>query len=148
MSFTPQHALRLAALLALPFALGPEAATAQEAEATEVQACTAVLSPALVPAGEAVVKVLATLTQDIGTIDGLKAPEGSGLAIVSPEDVPMEEMANSEGEATAEATEMVDAEDTFIVWLNALEANAGEFDITLVGELGTCTATVEVTPAG
>lgn len=146
MRFTPSHILPLALLAALV----PGAAMAQEAEAAveEIQPCTAALTPALIPAGEAAVKVKATLTQDIGTIDGLQSPEGSGLLIVSPEDVPMEEMANTEDAAAAEMTDMAAEEaveaNTFVVWLNAFEATPGSFEITLMGENGTCAATVEV----
>ena len=146
MRFTPSHILPLALLVALV----PGAAMAQEAEAEveEIQPCTAVLAPALIPAGEAAVKVKATLTEDIGNIDGLKSPEGSGLSIVSPADVPMEEMSNTEDAAATEVTEMaaeaaVEA-NTFDVWLNAFEATPGSFEITLLGENGSCTATVEV----
>ena len=159
MRSTPKHALPLALLLAVPFALVPNAVMAQEAEAQEaeaqeadeIQACTAAVTPSQIPAGEAAVKVTVTFTEDFGAIDGLQAPEGSGLAIVSPEEVPMEELANSEEEAAAEAEEMVADEaagaNTFVVWLNSLEATAGTFDVTLIGENGTCTASVEVTGA-
>ena len=60
----------------------------------------------------------------------------------------MEEMANTEDAAAAEMTDMAAEEaveaNTFVVWLNAFEATPGSFEITLMGENGTCAATVEV----
>lgn len=132
-----------ALFLALPFAFAGSAG-AQEAEAQpeEVQVCTATLTPAAVTIGEAPVRISAALSQEIGYID-FEAPEESGLTVVAPEDVPMEEMAAEEG-TEEEAAPLADEANTFVIWLDTQNAQAGSFDVVLTGENGTCTATLEI----
>lgn len=133
-----------AALLAvLPLAVATSAA-AQDTQEAEVQQCTAELSPATI-AVASVQHFTAQLTEDIGEITGLQAPEDSGLLIATPEEVEMTEMAAEE--ATEEAAEAIDmAAEGFsaTVWLSAKSATAGTYEIVLQGEVGACTAEITI----
>ena len=116
--------------------------SAQEAEAQpEAQVCTAELTPAHIAPSEAPIQITAVLSEDIG-FSGFEAPEESGLSVVAPEDVPAEAMA-AEGETPQPITMAAEA-NTFLVWLSSKDAQAGTYEVTLTGETGTCTATIEV----
>jgi hypothetical protein len=138
------------ALLATPFLLAHPASAqeAQETEATDTPACEATVSPAAVSASETPVQVRIALSEEIGHFE-FQAPEESGLLVVTPEDVPMSEMAAEEGE-TPEPVAMADEDDgAVVIWLNTTNAAVGSYEILLNGEAGTCSAMigVEATPS-
>lgn len=111
------------------------------------QQCTAQALPESVPAGQAAVQVTFTLSEDVGVIAGLQAPEGSGIKLASPEDLPRQEMANPD--VAPEPIEMSQEQpNVAILWLNTTEAAAGALTVTLTSEDHTCVAQLTVTESG
>jgi hypothetical protein len=81
------------------------------------------------------------LSEDIGAVSDIDSPT-SGLTLASPEDLRVD-MANPE--ATPEPIEMAaDAENTVNLWLNSVDAQAGEHEFFLISEQGRCAATVTI----
>ncbi len=118
----------------------PRALAAQQQES---QQCTATVIPQEVHAGQAAARVRFSLSEDVGAINDLKAPEGSGIRLSSPEDLPRQEMANPD--VTPKPIEMSREEpNVAILWLNTTAAQDGTKELTLVGEHGTCTAQLNV----
>ena len=91
-------------------------------------------------AGEAAVQLTFSLSESIGLVTGVEGGE-SGLQIASPEDLACTDMASDEEapHAIAMASEGLPAA---LVWLNTLEAQAGSFEISLIGVEGTCRAEI------
>lgn len=141
-----QRAVPAALLLALPLVLA-ENVSAQEEAATEPEACTAVLTPSHVTSAATPVQISAALSEDIGFID-FQAPEESGLTVVEPENVPLEEMANEDRDEAPQPIVMAAEANTFLVWLNTENAQAGSYDVVLEGETGKCTTTIQVDGEG
>lgn len=129
--------------LALPIAFAPNGVSAQDVEAPQM--CTASVQPAAITAGEAAVHLVATLSEDIGSVTGIQSAE-SGIAVASPEELPRTEM-STDAEAP-KAIAMTAEGNTVGLWLNTLGAEAGTFQVVLEGESGMCHAEVTVTPAG
>lgn len=136
-----KRSLNTAVALALALAFFVTGAMAQEPAFPAAAQCTAQASPGEVPAGEAAFRVTFNLSEGIGSVTGVQAAEGSGLALASPGDIPRAEMANPEEEARP--IELAEA-NAVIVWLSTAGAQAGEYDLTLLGEGGACDATVTV----
>ncbi len=129
------------AALALLLVGTPRLVAAQEQ--TEPQQCTAQALPELVQAGQAAVRVTFTLSEDTGVIDGLQAPEGSGIEVASPEDLPKQDMANPD--MPPKPIEMSrEQPNVAILWLNTNAAQAGAYVLTLTSEEHTCVAQLTV----
>jgi len=128
-----------ALMLALPFALAPQTAQAQDIE--EPQACTVEVMSGEIAAGEAAVPLMASLSESVGAVSGIEAGE-SGISISAPEDLPRTEMAAETDTRTP--IEMADVGNSLTLWLNTTGAAPGTHEIVIQGELGQCTATVTV----
>ena len=130
--------LAAALVLLLPLSAGAQEAEAPEAETAEV--CTATIAP--IQAGEKVA-AKATFAEPFGQIVAIETSAESGLALVTKEKPAEGEMvelaAEGEGEAKAEAA--VEAENASVFWLDASEATAGSYEITLKNEAGASCAT-------
>ena len=131
--------LPVALLLAAPLALTPTAVNAQDVEAPSL--CTATVSPAELDAGEAAIHLIASLSEDIGTVTGIQGAE-SGITITSPDALPRVEMSTDE-EAT-KAIAMAEEGNSVGLWLSTERSEAGTYQIVLEGEDGTCRAEVTV----
>lgn len=136
--------LPVALLVATPLALAPNAVSAQDVEAPTM--CTATVSPAELDAGEAAIHLIASLSEDIGTVTGIVGAE-SGITLTSPDALPRVEMSTDE-EAT-KAIAMAEEGNSAGLWLSTQDSEAGTYQIIIEGENGTCQAEVTVTaPAG
>lgn len=145
-----------ALVLLLPLSAGAQEAEAPEAETPET--CTATIAP--IHAGEKVA-AKATFAEPFGQIVAIETSTESGLALVAEKKAEgeMVEMADEadadaavelteeiEGEAEAEAA--VEAENASVFWLDATEATAGTYEITLKNEAGaSCVAEISVEEA-
>ncbi|NNM32859.1 MAG: hypothetical protein HKO53_07315 [Gemmatimonadetes bacterium] len=140
MQHTSNRAIR-ASLFAALFAVTPALVNAQEPAQDEMPVCVATIDAEALPAGEASVPAMFTLTENIGEVTAIEAGE-SGLSIADPAEEEATEMATEEA---AEATEMAaEASITAHIWLSTLEAQAGQFEVHLVGTEGTCAAQVTI----
>lgn len=137
---------------ALFVGLVPGAVLAQEqgeAEVEEITACTVAVEPADLPAGEAAIHVLATLSEDVGPITGFEAPEESGIVIADTKDIPLTEMAEEgEVEKAPKPIELGAEANVFTVWLSTAEAVAGAFDVRFVAGDAYCDARLNVVTEG
>lgn len=145
-------------VLLLPLTAGAQEAEAPQAETPEV--CTATIAP--ISAGEKIAAT-ATFAEPFGQIVAIETSGESGLALVTEKkqgDGEMVEMADEakagadaeaaveltdeiEGEAKAEAA--IEAENASVFWLDATEATAGTYEITLKNEAGaSCAAEITV----
>lgn len=145
-------AAAMAMILVLPLTASAQEAEAPETEADEV--CTATIAP--IHAGEKVA-AKATFAEPFGQIVAIETPAESGLALVAEkkqaegEMVEMADEAEAEADAAVELTEeiegeakaeaAVEAENASVFWLNAIDATAGTYEITLKNEAGTSCAT-------
>ena len=156
--------LPVAMTAALAFVLTPRAAHAQQAaeHAAKQQACTAQVVPSTVEAGQKAVQVQVKLSEKVGAIAKVAGDE---IQLASMADLPKAEMSRSEKAETAEKTESAEkggkgekqesdspkvvemaAEGTSAtLWLDTQKAKAGKQHVTLQGENGTCTASLEIT---
>lgn len=131
-----------AALAVAAVAFAPSHVNAQEDALELQQECTAQVSPAQVEAGAAAVMVSVTLSEDIGAVERVEAV-GSGITEASSDDIPRTEMATDE-EAPKSILEGA-AANTWTVWLNTTDAEAGTYPVTFVTTEGTtCTADLEI----
>lgn len=144
------HALSGLLALALSIALLPAAADAQEkqqeAGAEQQEACTAQVSPEAVETGQVAVRVKATLSSSVGQVAELRAPEGSGLALASPADIPKSEMAREGEQPEPRPVETATGGEQPVVtaWLDTEDASTGSHEVVLVGADGECAGTLEV----
>lgn len=129
-------AFGLAAALALPANMN-----AQEPVPAGQQQCTAQVTPAQVTAGERAVQVTVETSQQIDALTGIKDSE-SGIALASPEDLPRTEMAA--GEPAPRPIEMGAAQNSWNVWLNLEDVEAGEHELVFETNQGECTAVLTV----
>lgn len=141
-----KESLVSALTLALFLVLAPDGLAAQEQQEQEMEPqCTAEVVPQQIQAGHPAVRVALTLSEAIGPVSGLEAPEASGLAVASPEDLPRSEMANEEAEESTPSPIELGAEGNRVtLWLNTAEAVPGTHAVTLTGEQGSCAAEVTV----
>ena len=138
----------LAGALALTIAFAPQALGAQEQQQEMERQCTAEVAPEAIQAGAPAVRLIAALSQTIGPVSGLEAPEASGISLASPEDLPRSEMANEGEESAPSPIELTGEQNRLTVWLNTEEANPGTHTVTFKGEAGTCQAQVTVAEPG
>lgn len=131
----------IALALALAFVLVPQAAEAQEREEQPQDQCTAEVTSAAIPSGQAAVSVTVRLSTDVGEVTGLQAQE---LALASPDDLQPTEMARAEQDEP-QPVEMAATGTEATVWVNTVDAASGAHDVILEGENGTCTGQIEVT---
>lgn len=133
-------------ILAMALALQPATAAAQDVP--EAPVCEVEVEPAEVPAGEAAIRITATLSEVIGPVQGLDAPEQSGLKLADPADIPRVDMANPEEEAQPIAM-TPDEPNRVQVWLNTADvADLGEHPFVLTSESGECRGLLTVTGGG
>lgn len=121
-------------------ALGLVAATALVPMETSAQECEAQVSPTVLPAGQEAVQVTVRLSEGVGAVTDVRAPE-SGIAMASPDDVPRTEMS---AEEEARPVQMGADQTSWTVWLNTSRAQPGEYQVTFVAEEAGCVADVEV----
>jgi hypothetical protein len=143
------HLVPGALVLTLSMALLPTALSAQDAEQAqeaaaqpEVTQCIATAAPAEVAAGQAAVRLTASLSEDLGTIAGLEGPEGSGLRLADAADIPRAELA---AEEEVQLIEMTPETNTVSFWLSTAEASAGEYQAQLTSDQGSCALALTVT---
>ncbi|HUG01833.1 MAG TPA: hypothetical protein VML95_08210, partial [Longimicrobiales bacterium] len=143
-------------LAALFVGLVPGAVLAQEQDEVEVEVeveeitgCTVEVDPAELPAGEAAIHALATLSENLGPLTGFEAPEESGIVIADAANIPRAEMANEGEEEVAPLPIELGAEaNVFTVWLSTEEAVPGAFDVRFTTAEGYCGARINVVTAG
>lgn len=130
-------------LTAAAVGLAPLAVAAQEEQAQE--ACTAIVSPDLIPVGEQAVQLTLNLSHDVGPISGLETIESAGPKIADPANLPRTEMA-----AEAAPPELIEmsGENVWRVWISTENVEPGLHPLTFVGSQGRCTAEVTLQPAG
>lgn len=124
--------------LAFAFALGFSPVTAQEPEAAPQ--CTAEVAPAQIEAGAPAVQLTVVLSEDVGEITGLEAPQ-SGLAVATPGDLPRTDMA---ADARPEPIKLAEQGNAWTVWLNTTEAQSGTHEVAFTASEGTCRAQITV----
>jgi hypothetical protein len=124
----------VAGLMSLAFAitLGAAPASAQAPSLSGGQ-CTAELAPAQVQSGQTAVSVTAVLSEQVGEVTGLEAPE-SGITVAAPEDLPRTEMAAEERPQPINLAEG----NAWTIWINTSQAAPGTYDVTFTGSEGTC----------
>jgi hypothetical protein len=126
--------------LAAAFLAMPSFVAAQAVQ--QAPTCTAEVMPAAVEAGERAVPIAVTVSEPIGEVTGVSAPEGSGITLAAPADLPRQQLA-----ADAPAPQpiaMADADNTWIVYLNLAEAEAGAHELTFTSGSGGCRAELTV----
>lgn len=133
-----------ALLLALPFVLIPGTANAQEQEAAEQEQCIARAVPESVEPAQALARLTFVLSQDIGEVSGVKAPDESGLTVATPEELERVTLTWEEETETPEPIETSHEGNAVDVWLNTTNASPGVYRVVLEGEEGECTAEVTV----
>lgn len=116
-------------LLALPIT-----ASAQE---MAPERCKATFTPAEVQAGQAAVRIDARLSSPIGEVNSLEAPESSGVATASADDLAKmkTEMARPTEEGQkVEPIEMSTDGQSATLWLNTEKAQKGTYQVVLKAE--------------
>jgi hypothetical protein len=126
------------AALACVFAVGISPVSAQEQDAAPQ--CTAEVAPAQIEAGAPAVQLTVALSEDVGEITGLEAPE-SGISVAAPGDLPRTEMA---AETAPQPIALADQGNAWTIWLNTTQAAPGTHEVTFTGTDGTCQAQVTV----
>lgn len=134
------HALTRILLLSIPIALTPTLVSAQIPE------CTASISPGEILAGVAAVQITAVLSEDIGMVQTFEAPEGSGLRLADPADIPRADMSNPE--AMPRPMVMTPSTNEVTIWVNTTNVTPGKYDILFGSAGGMCMAPLTVTPGG
>lgn len=138
-----RHLLSTTMALAVPLALSPLMASAQEPPPEpEPPQCTATVEPVTIEAGLAAVQVTAALSEDIGPVDQFTGPEDSGLTLADPADIPRVDMANPEEEPRP--IEMTPETNSVALWLNTAEVVPGELEVRLHSQQSYCTAQITV----
>lgn len=138
--------------LAAAMAFMPGAAIAQTPPTLTPPAsamCVGDLSPASVEAGVKAVAVTVEVSEMMGAVTGIETGEDSGISMAIAADLPKTEMARPVGEvaAAAQLITMAEAANTWTIWLNVAEAEAGSHDVTFTSSAGNCTAHLLVKPA-
>lgn len=129
------------AALACAFALGISPASAQDQEeAQAVPQCTAEVAPAQIEAGAPAVQLTVVLSEPVGEVTGLEAPE-SGISVAAAGDLPRTEMA---AETAPAPITLADQGNAWNIWLNTTQATPGTHEVTFTGTEGTCQAQITV----
>jgi hypothetical protein len=148
MRTTMKHASAGFLALALSALLVPAAVQAQEEgqQAQQQQECSAQVTPEAVEPGQSAVRVKAKLSSSVGQVQGFKAAGESGVTPADPADIGKKTgMTREEGQQPPQPVEMAAEDQTSaILWLNTEDASAGDHQVTLQGQNGTCSATVTV----
>lgn len=137
-------------VLAFAFAAltAPDALHAQEQAETAQQECTAEVKTNPVPAGEQAVALEIQLSQEIGELTGITAPDGSGVALASPDDLAKTDMARQETEGQPQPIQMAAGNSrSATVWVNTADATPGSYQISFDSEQNSCIGTVKVNEA-
>lgn len=150
MKKTIQATLPAALVAAVGLALAPAGAHAQDQaqKPAAQEGCMAQLTPAAVAPGQKAVEVVAALSTDVGAIDGVKAEEGSGVALAQPDNLPKSQMSRSDKGDKPEAIEMAKRGNSATLWLSTAHASPGEHAIVLQGENGQCKAKLSIEKPG
>jgi hypothetical protein len=104
-------------------------------------ACTAEVLPAEIAAGASAVRLTVALSANVGDVASIEAPEGSGVAIAAPADLPRVPLATEEPHAIMRGM----GENTWTVWVNTSTSKPGTHEVTFIGPEGRCTADLTVT---
>ncbi len=128
------------AALACVFALGISPVSAQEPEAEAAPQCTAEVAPAQIEAGAPAVQLTVALSEDVGEVTGVEAPE-AGISVAAPGDLPRTDMA---AETAPQPIAMADQGNAWTIWLNTTQATPGTHEVTFTGTDGTCQAQITV----
>lgn len=138
-------ASRAASALAAVVALGTAGLAGQEPPVPLVQqTCTAEIEPAAVPVGMTGVRMMASLSEDVGPVTRVEGPEGSGIAMSSPEDVPRTAMVAPGSEVPL--IQPGAGENTWAFWLNTVDASPGDHTLRIIADGGVCEGRLAVTP--
>jgi hypothetical protein len=133
----------LAALAFVAALAVPAHVTAQDPiPEAETEACTAQVNPAQVAPGEKAQQITVAFPQQVGAITGVEAAEGSGIALSAAADLPRTELAA--GEPAPSPIEMGEGPNTWNVFLDLSQANAGTHELTFRSSEGDCTAEITV----
>jgi hypothetical protein len=103
-------------------------------------ACTAEVLPAEIAAGESAVRLTVALSSNVGDVASIEAPEGSGIAVAAPGDLPRIPLATEEPLPIMRGTE----DNTWTVWVNTSMSEPGTHEVTFIGQDGRCTADLTV----
>jgi hypothetical protein len=132
------------ALIALPAQLiAQDLPQQQPQQQQQQQACTAQIQPAQVQAGSNAERVTVTLDQPVGEITGVEAAEGSNIELANAEDLPRTPLAGPD-QPRPEPISMGEGENSWTVYLNLSEAEAGSHELTFNTAQGECTARIMV----
>lgn len=126
----------VAALVALPAHV-----TAQQPAQQQQQACTADVTPAQLQVGAEATPLMITVSQAIGEVSGVEAGE-SGITLAEAGDLPRTPLAAPD--EAPRPIRMGDSETQWIVYLNTVEAEPGQHEITFRSDRGECTAQITV----
>lgn len=103
--------------------------------------CTAEVLPEEIATGERAVRLTVALSANVGDVASIEAPEGSGLAIAAPADLPRIPLATEEPSVITPAME----DNTWTVWMNTSMSDPGTYEVAFIGPEGSCTADLTVT---
>lgn len=135
-------------MLAFAAVAAPDSAHAQQQEAVE-QECTAEIDPTAVQVGQSAVSMEVRLSREIGEITDFTAPEGSGLALASPEDLAKTDMTREQTDEEPQPIQMSTEEGGgATVWVNTAEASPGSYRVVFASGQAECAATLEVEKSG
>lgn len=132
-------------LLVQPLSPAPSGASAQEPSAT-ADSCSVQVAPDVVDAGLSAVEISVRVSRDIGTVQAVRIPPGSGIALASPERLARiragaDEVSDRE---TIRPIVMGPEPNRVSVWLNLFQAESGDHPFTLEGERGLCRGNLTV----
>ena len=136
-----QNLTRILGALAVTAALvgAPDDLTAQANQ--PAPACTAEVLPAEIAAGANAVRLTVALSANVGEVASIEVPEGTGIAVAAPADLPRVALATDEPQPIVMGT----SDNTWTVWVNTTEAEPGTHEVTFIGPEGRCTADLTVT---
>lgn len=141
MKHTKPSGAGLGALLCALLIGAPGADAQEQPQQPELQPCSATITPAQIERGQEAVELTAMVSEPLGEITEVETPEGSGLEIASPEDLPRQDMAATE---RPQPVTLGEQGDRVTVWLNTAEAQPGEYQLTFHGADGQCSGTVVI----
>lgn len=133
-----------AAALGAALVVMPTTLAGQEPPEPQQRPCRAEISPAAVHAGSDAVRVMATLSEDVGSVTGVEGDEESGIAMANPADMPRTEMVAAGGQP--EPIQMGAGRNAWTLWLSTADAQPGDHTVRVIADGGVCEGSLSITP--
>lgn len=133
--------LRSTAALALAAALVAMPLDAQDRPAQQQARCTATITPAQLPAGQAAARLNVSFSEDVGELTRVQA-EDSGIVLAQARDLPRTDLAANA--PTPRPIAMGEQRNSWTVFVNTQNARPGSHGMTFVGANGGCTAQIQI----